>query len=225
MGGSKGWKLTLDAFSCDSGRNSSTGGPHCEVEKTGYCAQILQWDNAAMTTPQVQKWIEQTNMRLGGFVNGKLSFGGTWVFFANGVSDPWSALGVHTNNTGYGDVGGFSQNYSSGHCAPLTAPSGDDPADLGAVRSAISDFVQAVPLPDSGPGVNKVPAQELPWYRSAALGAIVVAAVALLALGLLGTGVVIYRRSRRARAQDADYEKYMLGGALLRDGADAVKHP
>ena len=207
MGGKHGWDITADVFSCDSGGEGKAD--ECHPPNTGYCGKVLDWDNAALDTAQIKNWVDGANSRLGmnNDTSGDLpAYGGSWTFFANGLSDPYSTpqVAVHNANVtegGYPDwgaTGGYSMNYSGGYCAPLAKPSSSDLADLKNVRAAISQFILAAPEP--GTSGNHPAPSGTPWYQSAVFGIIGVIAIALVGAALIGVAVVFGRKRWQSRS-------------------------
>lgn len=106
--------------------------PNLPVEHiAGYAQSIFGGGTVDMSIPAIEWRMYATNNYYGG-----KSLNATNVLFTNGLSDPWHLLSITEPEGGVDAV-----TYEAGHCAPLTAPSQNDPPSLLRARDAIIDSV------------------------------------------------------------------------------------
>ena len=67
---------------------------------------------------------------------GALKLRGTNILFTNGLYDPWHTLSITQHSAGVEAV-----TYEAAHCAPMTAPTANDPPSLTAARQRVANFI------------------------------------------------------------------------------------
>jgi hypothetical protein len=94
------------------------------LERVNFCQKIFGIHGMAPNT----KWTQAEY--------GALKLGGSNIMFTNGLYDPWHTISVIQNE---GNVQAVT--YEAAHCAPMTAPTANDPPSLTAARSTVSSFL------------------------------------------------------------------------------------
>jgi pimeloyl-ACP methyl ester carboxylesterase len=94
------------------------------LEKVNFCKHIFGINNMAPNT----EWTKAEY--------GALKLKGTDILFTNGLYDPWHTISITHHTAGVEAI-----TYEAAHCAPMTAPTPNDPPSLTEARARVASFL------------------------------------------------------------------------------------
>eukprot|EP01103_Thecamoeba_quadrilineata_P016855 TRINITY_DN5770_c0_g1_i1.p1 TRINITY_DN5770_c0_g1~~TRINITY_DN5770_c0_g1_i1.p1 ORF type:complete len:468 (+),score=83.33 TRINITY_DN5770_c0_g1_i1:968-2371(+) len=94
---------------------------------------VIEMCSQVFDIPNMIPDVNATNAYYGGY-----QLVGTNILFSNGLLDPWHNLSIFKNST----TGVDAVTYEAGHCAPLTAPTDEDPPSLVEARAVMTSYLQ-----------------------------------------------------------------------------------
>jgi len=105
-------------------RGSSVFFGDMTLDKVNFCKHIFGINNMAPNTAWTQAEY------------GALQLKGTNIMFTNGLYDPWHTISITHHSAGVEAV-----TYEAAHCAPMTAPTPNDPPSLTQARTRVATFL------------------------------------------------------------------------------------